>query len=142
MHSNKQELAEITGTSDPEQGLAFLAEKGVALAILSDGAAGIVAHLRHRFIGQPGFRVNAVDPTGAGDAFCAGLALKLSEAIDGGRSLRDMSEKEVSDLLLFAQAAGAACVEEIGTTPGVTAERVAKILDKQGEAVRTNSSIR
>jgi ribokinase len=141
MHSNKQELAEITGTSDPEQGLAFLAEKGVALAILSDGAAGIVAHLRHRFIGQPGFRVNVVDPTGAGDAFCAGLALKLSEAIDGGRSLRDMSEREVSDLLMFAQAAGAACVEEIGTTPGVTAERVAAIIEKQGEVVRTNSSI-
>lgn len=141
MHSNKQELAAITGTSDPEQGLAFLSEKGVVLAILSDGAGGIVAHLRHRFINQPSFKVNVIDPTGAGDALCAGVALKLAGTIDSGRSLRDMSEKEVSDLLLFAQAAGAACVEEIGTTPGVTAERVANILEKQGEVVRTNSSI-
>jgi sugar/nucleoside kinase (ribokinase family) len=141
MHSNRLELAEITGTSDTEQGLAFLSEKGVALAVLSDGPGGIVAHLRHRFIRQPGFRVEAIDPTGAGDAFCAGMAMKFAEAIDLGRSLRDMSESEVSELLLFAQAAGAACAEEIGTTPGVSAKRVAKLLEEQGEIVRANSSI-
>ena len=140
MHSNRQELAEISGTSDPEQGLAFLSDKGVVLPVLSDGALGITAHLRHRFISQSCFRVDAVDPTGAGDALCAGIVLKLSEAIDSGRSLRDMSEGEVSDLLLFAQAAGASSVERIGTTPGVTAERVERLLEEQGETVRMNTT--
>jgi hypothetical protein len=43
-------------------------------------------------------------------------------------------------MFLFAQAAGASSVEKIGTTPGVTAERVARLLEEQGETVGTNTT--
>jgi ribokinase len=136
MHSNRLELAGITGTSDAEEGLSFLAAKGVRLAILSDGGAGLVALNQGHFIRQDAFRVAAVDPTGAGDAFCAGLAHRLSGLLGRGMDPLGMPPSEVSEMLLYGQAAGASCVGEIGTTPGVTSGRVAELVEMQGTAIR------
>ena len=141
MHSNRQELEGISGTPDGRRGLEFLADKGVALPILTDGPSGVVALHSGRFISQPSFRVNALDPTGAGDAFSAGAALRLGRLRDAGRSLRESDDADISEILLYSQAAGAACVEEIGTTPGVTSERVAALIAQQGASVRLKTSI-
>ena len=76
-----------------------------------------------------------VDPTGAGDALCAGILFKVYELLKSGKMLEDLSVDEVAKILLYGQAAGAACIGMIGTTPGVTSERINGILDEQGEKV-------
>jgi sugar/nucleoside kinase (ribokinase family) len=140
MHSNRQELEGISGTSDPRLGLERLADEGVTLPVLTDGPEGAQWLLSGRLIRQPAFKVRVIDPTGAGDAFSAGAALSLARLKDSGRSLQDLNEDEISETLLSSQAAGAACVEAIGTTPGVTAKRVVELLGQQGEDIRTTSS--
>jgi hypothetical protein len=45
----------------------------------------------------------------------------------------------LTEMLLFGQAAGAACVEEIGTTVGVSIERVRGLLAEQGPTVRSST---
>jgi ribokinase len=140
MHSNRQELEGVTGSSDPRQGLGFLAGKGVALPVVTDGPGRTLALFKGRHIAQPSFEAEAVDPTGAGDAFSAGIAYKLGRHLDEGRPLRDLGRGEVSEMLLYAQAAGAACVGEIGTTPGVTSERVSYLIRDQGARIRAGTS--
>jgi sugar/nucleoside kinase (ribokinase family) len=141
MHSNRQELEGVSGTSDARLGLQWLADEGVTLPILTDGPEGAQSLFRGRLIRQPAFKVGVIDPTGAGDAFSAGAALSLAGLRGSGRALTDLDEEEVSEILLSSQAAGAACVEEIGTTPGVTAKRVAELLAVQGEGIRMTTSI-
>lgn len=131
-HSNVEELRGLSGREDVREGLRYMAEKGVKLPIVSDGASGLMALFRGKYIRQPAFRVSVVDPTGAGDALCAGIIKKLMEYMDSGRSLDDLDIGEISQMLLYGQAAGAACVEAIGTTAGVTAERVKRLLEAQG----------
>jgi len=59
------------------------------------------------------------DPTGAGDALCAGILFKVYELLKSGKTLEDLSVDEVVRILLYGQAAGVACIGMIGTTPEV-----------------------
>ncbi|MGQ9782163.1 MAG: carbohydrate kinase family protein [Nitrososphaeria archaeon] len=135
LHSNVQELQGVTGQKEQKDGLKWLVEKGVKFPIVSDGRCGSMVLFKGNFIKQPAFDVNAIDPTGAGDAMCAGTIRKLLDIVEGGGSIEKLTVQEAKEILLFAQAAGAACVEEIGTTTGVTMERVSKILKEQGERI-------
>jgi len=49
----------------------------VRLPIVTDGEAGVIALHMGKYVQQPGFKVDVIDPTGAGDAFCAGLLKNL-----------------------------------------------------------------
>ncbi|MEM1728067.1 MAG: hypothetical protein QW662_06640, partial [Nitrososphaerota archaeon] len=69
-----------------------------------------------------------------------GIIFKLSETLPRKR-FEEISLEDVLELLLFGQAAGAACVEKIGTTPGVTAERVRSLIEEQGERIRRSTLI-
>ena len=46
------------------------------------GERGVVAADADGCHGVPAFEVAVVDTTGAGDAFCAGLAVRLAEGVD------------------------------------------------------------
>ena len=65
----------------------------------------------------PSFRVNAVDTTGAGDAFNGGFCTALAEG------------KNVRDALLFANALAALSVTRRGTSPAMPyREEIEKLL--------------
>lgn len=73
--------ASLTGASDPGEGLARLeARYQPALAVVTLGRDGSLARCRGREIRTPGFAVDCVDSTGAGDVFRGGLICGL---IDG-----------------------------------------------------------
>ena len=112
-----------------------MARKGVRLSVFSGAGNGVAALYEHRFLLQPAFRVSAVDPTGAGDALCAGMAKTLS-SLAGRTGFPDsLSPAILSRMLLYSQAAGAACVGKIGTTAGVTKSRVSRLMASQGGAI-------
>ncbi len=78
-----------TGLNDPFQALTAIQEKyGMALAAMTLGARGALARFEKRFFYSPGFVVNCIDTTGAGDvfhgAFCYAVleSLPLPEALD------------------------------------------------------------
>ncbi len=78
---------------------------GNAAVVVTDGAAGcaIVSDEYQGFV--PGCRAKAVDSTGAGDAFLGGLLVARHHRLTWEESGR------------FANACGAACVEQIGAFP-------------------------
>jgi ribokinase len=110
---NEVEASALAGSavSDPESALvaaeALLprVRRGVIVTL---GAAGAVAveksGMRHRV---PPFPAETVDPTGAGDAFCAAFAVGLAENLPVAGALR------------LASAAGAFAVGRLGAEPGL-----------------------
>ena len=133
-HCNKDEAKEITGKENPQEAAKWMRRKGAEIVIISLGEKGLIAVTEDRIFEMSAFKVPIVDPSGAGDALCAGIIHGLLRLMDRkGREISDLSEKELVDVLLEGEAAGAACVTMVGTTTAVTKENVARILREQKE---------
>lgn len=63
----------LTGEADPEAALRMLRHRHGGLLCVTLGARGAAALDGERFVYQPGFVVDAIDTTGAGDVFRAGF---------------------------------------------------------------------
>ena len=86
---NEGELTALTGADGSIAArVARLALPGVVVTL---GARGCYAQLRDRTWLQPGFRVEAVDTTGAGDTFCGALVAALAAGEDVEPALRRAS---------------------------------------------------
>lgn len=134
-HANLLEATNLTGKTDPIEAIRALTRFGIKLVIISDAQNGVIAGTKDLQIEMPAFQVNQRDPTGAGDALSAGI---LSVIQKNNYSLEDILEPEVIiKLLLFGQAAGAACVTGLGATTNVTMKNVKSILVQQRDKVQS-----
>jgi sugar/nucleoside kinase (ribokinase family) len=113
-----------------------LARKGAGLILITLGPMGLVAGWGENLLRVPVFEVDSVDPTGAGDAFCAGVIDSLLDHPDLLKDIRDFSVEDAKTLLLNGSAAGAACVTSTGATTAVTRENVDSLMKEQGDRVR------
>ena len=105
---NETETELLTGASvqnldDAKIAARKLLERGVGTVVLTLGDRGVLIVEKKSAEHLPSFKVNAVDPTGAGDAFIGGLAVFLAE----GLVLRDAARR--------ANAIAAQSVTQIGT---------------------------
>jgi len=136
-HCNIDEAKQITGENEPQKACERLVEMGAKIAIVSMGDKGLIARTGEALFSMPAFKVPVVDPTGAGDALCAGVIIGLLQKMNFRRcNIVDLSIDDIVDALLIGEAAGAACVTAVGTTTAVTEENVKKILREQGEQLR------
>ncbi|MEM2122497.1 MAG: carbohydrate kinase family protein [Candidatus Bathyarchaeia archaeon] len=135
-HCNNLEVAEMTGESDVEDAVQALMDHGIKMPIISIGGEGIIAGYGEETYYMPTFNVKVIDPTGAGDAFCAGIIRALTEL--KGEDLRRglmLDEDELIRVLAYGQAAGAVCVTAVGTTTAVEEGKVDELLKSQGDSV-------
>ena len=104
---NLLEFEHLTGTADPEPGIARLLGFGVGAVVLKRGGEGAVHGDAEGVRAHPGFTARAVDTTGAGDAFNAGyIAAMLRGA-------------PIAERLAFGNACGSLTVAAVGGTSGV-----------------------
>lgn len=100
IHNNIKEAESYLGTDLKEEGskinyLKYLWGKGIKMAFLTDGSSAAYAmHFGYIHKVQPP-EINEVDPTGSGDAFCAGICYALE------------NDLVFADALKIASAAGA-----------------------------------
>jgi len=141
LHCNREEAAGLTGLANPLEAARRILGWGVDLALVTFGAEGALAAAGGVAVVQKGFEVEVVDPTGAGDAFCAGVMLKLLELGLRPSELAGLGWRELAELLAFAQAVGAAACTAPGTTEGVSRERVEELLRRQREAVLSSTRV-
>lgn len=99
------EAAMFAGTPSDEAGCQFFAQQG-KLVVLKKGAGGCTLYRSDEMIHVDGFSVPEVDPTGAGDCFCAGITVAFLE----GMSLPNAGR--------FANAVGALAVTQKGPMEG------------------------
>ena len=112
-----------------------LARKGAGLVIVTLGPRGLVAGWGENLLRVPVFKVDSVDPTGAGDAFCAGLIDSLLDH-PALNDIQGLSVEDAKTMLLKGSAAGAACITSTGATTSVTRENVDNLMKEQGDKFR------
>lgn len=128
VHCNDMEAMNITGKRSLADAAKAFLDEGVRLVFITLGENGAMLFAQDTEIKQSAFDVDVVDPTGCGDAFCAGVIKKL---IDWDTlPFTGLPRKQLEELLAYAQASGAACATGVGTTAGVSREKIQEILQR------------
>lgn len=78
---NETEAQMLTGSTDPEEAARILTSRGVGTVGVTCGPGGAFLTTGNGVIHVPGFRVETIDSTGAGDAFNGALASAVAEGV-------------------------------------------------------------
>jgi sugar/nucleoside kinase (ribokinase family) len=103
------EAREMSNLTDPAEIAEFFCSKGVKNVIIKLGNEGCFVKPENvKGYKVPAFdKVKVIDTSGAGDSFCAGFIAGLSNGWD------------IAECANFANAVGAHCIMQIGTTTGI-----------------------
>jgi len=102
-----EELEWLAGVDDPEEAVRRLHEAGIRIVFRKMGEAGSAVYADGRQAAfAPGFAVEAVDPTGAGDCYSAGVVYGM---------LQGWSWEKIAS---FANAVGALSTTKLGPMEG------------------------
>jgi len=145
LHCNDKELIDITDEKELSKAVEKVLERGTELLFITLGERGAMAINEKGVLIQPAFKVDVVDPTGAGDAFCSGVILKLLEKYGDNVKTLNLSQipiEEVSEIMLFAQALGAQACRGPGTTTAINKEEVYDLLNRQGSEILKKQKVR
>jgi sugar/nucleoside kinase (ribokinase family) len=104
---NQDEARMLSGFADPERAAARMQELGASDVVIKLGPEGCAVFTACGAARFPGFAVDAVDTTGAGDCFAGGFLAAVSE----GRSYAEAAR--------FANGVGALCVQKLGGINGI-----------------------
>ncbi|MBM3306010.1 MAG: hypothetical protein FJY79_08740, partial [Candidatus Aminicenantes bacterium] len=140
-HCNADEAASITGERDPGRAAAAIRRLGAKAVFVTLGGKGLIASVPGAVIRLPAFSVRVKDPTGAGDAFSAGLIHKLHGALNKGRSLDKIAADEWLEILVHASACGAVCTTGFGTTTAVDKTKAEALVGRKGGALARSAAI-
>lgn len=114
---SEEEAQLITGDKDPASASQKLLDMGPALVLVSLGELGAY-YRNHACSGYvPSYHVNAVDTTGAGDAFVGAFLWKVRGMMK--EELKFMPGVELKQIVSFANAAGALTTTGSGAIPAM-----------------------
>ena len=116
MKLSDEETALLTGESDPTAAAAVLLSLGVKCAAVTLGAEGALVAAADGMRRVPGFSVNAVDTTGAGDAFWGGFLHRML-ALD--KTPDQLTVDDAADCARWGSATAAVCVTRRGAIPAM-----------------------
>ena len=128
---NELELELLTGSLDLEPACRSLFALGPEVVVVTLGTEGSYFYCAGGRAMVPAFKVQAVDATGCGDAFIAGL---LSRMVEGDDWRANLNAEKLRDILRYANAVGAITSTQVGVIPALpTAGQVAEFLEaRQG----------
>ena len=137
---SEEETELITNHSDPQAAAKHLIDNGMQIVAVTLGKNGVLIATKDGCETVPGFEVNAIDTTGAGDAFWGAFLYSICRLgnVEGygdiarlGEQIREISFSEVRKIARFANAAAAYCVTKRGAIPAMPQlSDIAKLLEK------------
>jgi len=128
---NAEELKFITDKADIESGARILLQKGVKLVSVSLGRNGCYFASNKATGTVGGFDVEALDTTGAGDGFVAGMLAGILKT-----NYYKLDEKDLYDIFRFANAVGALTTTKRGSIPALPyKEEVEKFIAKSTKTI-------
>ena len=122
---NEHESRTITGLEDPEQALQQLKWLGSAVPIVTLAERGSIIIEGDTMVRIPAFQTNAIDPTGAGDAYAGSF---ITEYARSGK---------IVESALFASAAASMMVEQVGPDFAMPPKEVEKRRDSIRARIRS-----
>ncbi len=111
---SEEEVEFLTGGHD----IAPLWREQTQIIAVTRGAKGATVHSRKESIDVPGFAVNTLDTTGAGDAFMAGMLVGVLENPDNYLL-------KLGEITRFANAVGAMATMNLGAIPSLPTREAA-----------------
>jgi 5-dehydro-2-deoxygluconokinase len=102
--ANDEEFAVLAGESDGMAHAEKLANSNDRIVVYKMGAEGAVTFAGHQRIETPIFKVSALKPTGAGDAFMGGFIAGLAE----GEALQDAIQRGAATAAIVVSLVGCA----------------------------------
>jgi sugar/nucleoside kinase (ribokinase family) len=140
-HCNADEAGTLVEERDPARAAAAITRLGAKNVLVTLGGGGCAAAVGGAFVRMPAFEVGVVDPTGAGDAFSAGIILKVRRLLQRTRGAGDLTMEDWKGILLYASACGAVCATGIGTTTAVRSRAVDVLIKRQGTRLAEATTI-
>jgi fructokinase len=113
---SEEELTFLTGLDSLASGAAELLKTAAnaSVVFVTRGPDGCFWATRNEQGSSPGFRVQPVDTTGAGDAFVAGTLFKLLEMDVTPRKMNELGASQLGPTCRFANAMGAIVATKLG----------------------------
>ncbi|WP_216829612.1 aminoimidazole riboside kinase [Alkalihalobacterium elongatum] len=125
---SEEELEFITGKKDLAEGIEALAIYEIPLIFITLGADGCIVYLNGQRQSVPAMKVNAIDTTGAGDAFVSGILYSLNNT---EQPLSSLTLEEVVTMARFASVSGGLAASTKGAMTALpTLEKVEEMLQK------------
>ncbi len=140
VHCNEKEAMINTGKDRPEEAVKEILRRGAKAIFLTKGGRGAELITEKLRIAQPGFEVEFVDATGAGDAFCAGVVYKLIE-LNRFEDIHKLGEDRLVEILMMGQAVGASATTAAGCVEGVSKDRVEKLVSEQQARILDSTTV-
>ena len=129
---SEEEMEMITGSKDPAEGTKEILALGVKMVCVTFGREGSFFRCGDRCGHVDSFPVNAVDTTGAGDAFWGAVLSRIrSYTAD---TLKEVSEAEWQDIIGYGNAAGALVASNYGAINSVRNDADIRKLMREGTA--------
>lgn len=135
-----EETELLTGYADPDAAAKHLIDSGIKIAAVTLGKDGVFIASKDGSDTIPGYQVEAVDTTGAGDAFwgaflysiCGlGNTVGYGDIARFGKQPGEISFSKICEIAQFANAAAACCVTKRGAIPAMpTLSEIEKMLGK------------
>ena len=121
------EIQFVSGKEDYDEGIAYLQEKyNIPLILLTLGRDGSRAYYKGMRVECPGFSVDTIETTGAGDTF-GGSSLNYIVEHD----LNSLTEEQLREMLTFANAAAAIVTTRKGAIKAMPArEEVYSLIEQ------------
>lgn len=116
MKVSDEELVLLTGIEDYNKAVTQLLELGPKLVAVTLGSDGVLLAREYKREKVEGFKVNAIDTTGAGDSFWGGF---LSEYLKQEKSLEEFTWEEIKNCAVYGNATAALCVQRRGGIPAI-----------------------
>lgn len=126
---SEEELEFITGDKDIDAGVEGLAQYNIPLILITLGAEGSYVFVNGEKAHVPAMKIEAVDTTGAGDAFVSGVLYKLEKRKKG---IQDLTLTEAQEIVHFASVSGALAASTKGAMTALpTLSQVKEILEQK-----------
>ena len=109
---SEEELVFLTGTSDLEKGSKMICDDyQVSLLFITLGGNGCYFRSGELIGIVPGYEVNVIDTTGAGDGFLGGV---LYQVLEKNGKIDHLTKEELTEIASFANAVGALATTKRG----------------------------
>lgn len=128
---SEEELLFLAGTSDLDIGSRWIwSSFAIPLIFVTQGKKGCAYRLCDHFGQIPGYPVNSIDTTGAGDAFFGAV---LYNILQNSMDIRKLAVEEIEASIRFANAAGALATTKKGAIPALpTHEQILSLMENGG----------
>lgn len=120
MKVSDEESLLLTGKADYREAAGQLLEMGPSVVAVTLGGEGAYVASRSSAVHVPGFHIDAVDTTGAGDSFWGGF---LSQFVRSGKAPEELFVEDLIRFARFGNATAALCVQKRGGIPAIPWER-------------------